>query len=107
MKRPMHKSTVIGRLIKLVEASQVYSLLRNKNISESSGFPCAFFFGIKIKTYTLPFKMDTFKPPLTTQHAKTYWSLTRIAEPLGVSPEKRSGHIYFMEDNLLHGISKL
>ena len=25
----------------------------------------------------------------------------------GVSSKKRSGHIYFMEDNLLHDISKL
>ena len=29
------------------------------------------------------------------------WSFTRI-EPRGASSEKRSRHIYFMEDNLLH-----
>ena len=36
------------------------------------------------------------------------WSLTRI-EPLGGqwSSKMKSAHIYFMEDNLLHAISKL
>ena len=34
------------------------------------------------------------------------WSLTRI-EPPGASSKMRSGHIYFMKDNLLHTISKL
>ena len=34
------------------------------------------------------------------------WSLTRI-EPWGASFEKRSGHINFMEDILLHAICKL
>ena len=34
------------------------------------------------------------------------WSCTRI-EPQGVSSEKRSRHNYFMEDNLLHAMSKL
>ena len=34
------------------------------------------------------------------------WSLTRI-EPQGASSERRSWHIYFMEDDLLHAISKL
>ena len=34
------------------------------------------------------------------------WSLTRI-EPQEVSFEKKTGHIYFKEDNLLHAISKL
>ena len=34
------------------------------------------------------------------------WSLTRI-ESQGTSSEKWSGHIFFMEDNLLHAISKL
>ena len=34
------------------------------------------------------------------------WSFTRI-EPSGVSSDKRSRHIYFMEDNLLHAMSKL
>ena len=34
------------------------------------------------------------------------WSLTRI-EQQGVFSEKRSGHIYFVEDNLLQAISKL
>ena len=34
------------------------------------------------------------------------WSLTRI-EPHGASSEKRSGHIYFMEDNIFHAISKI
>ena len=34
------------------------------------------------------------------------WSPTRI-EPQGTLTEKRSGHIYFMEDTLLHAISKL
>ena len=38
------------------------------------------------------------------------WSFTRI-EPQGIShrgsSEKRSRHIYFMEDNLLHAMSKL
>ena len=29
----MHESTVIGRLIKVAEASRSYSLLRNKDIS--------------------------------------------------------------------------
>ena len=39
--------------------------------------------------------------------ASSRWSLTRI-EPHGASFEKRSGHNYFMEDNLLlHAISKL
>ena len=33
-------------------------------------------------------------------------SLT-IIKPQGASFEKRSGHIYFMEDYLLHAISKL
>ena len=28
-------------------------------------------------------------------------------EPQGVSSEKKSRHIYFMEDNLLHALSKL
>ena len=30
-----------------------------------------------------------------------------IYENRGASSEKRSGHIYFMADNLLHAISKL
>ena len=34
------------------------------------------------------------------------WSLTRT-EPHGASSEKRSGHIYFVEDNILHAISKI
>ena len=34
------------------------------------------------------------------------WSLTGI-EPQGFSSEKKSGHIYFKEENLLHAISKL
>ena len=34
------------------------------------------------------------------------WSFTRI-EPQGVSSGKRSRHIYFMDDNLLHAMSKL
>ena len=34
------------------------------------------------------------------------WSFTRI-EPQGVSSEKMYEHIYFMEENLLHAISKL
>ena len=34
------------------------------------------------------------------------WSLA-IIEPQGASSEKRSGHIYFTEDNLLHAMSKL
>ena len=47
---------------------------------------------------------------------QTYWSLMGVGrlqesnhrlEPRGASSEKRSGHIYFMEDNLLHSISKL
>ena len=33
-------------------------------------------------------------------------SLTRI-EPQGFSSEKKSGHMYFKEENLLHAISKL
>ena len=38
---------------------------------------------------------------VTTPNAKTEWLLIRI-EPQGASTKKRSGHIYFMEDNLLH-----
>ena len=34
------------------------------------------------------------------------WSLA-IIEPQGASSEKRSGQIYFTEDNLLHAMSKL
>ena len=34
------------------------------------------------------------------------WSFT-IIEPRGVSSEKKSMDIYFMEDNLLHALSKL
>ena len=34
------------------------------------------------------------------------WSLIRI-EPQEVSFEKKTGHIYFKEENLLHAISKL
>ena len=34
------------------------------------------------------------------------WSFTRT-EPRGVSSEKKSRHIFFMEDNLLHALSKL
>ena len=34
------------------------------------------------------------------------WSLTRI-EPQGSSSEKMHRHTYFMENNLLHAISKL
>ena len=34
------------------------------------------------------------------------WSLTRI-EPLEVSFEKKTGYIFFKEENLLHAISKL
>ena len=34
------------------------------------------------------------------------WSFTRI-EPTGASSEKRSRTIYFIEDNLLHAMSKL
>ena len=34
------------------------------------------------------------------------WSLIRV-EPQGVSFEKRSRHNYFMDDNLVHAISKL
>ena len=45
-------------------------------------------------------------PKVTTQNAKTEWS-SCIQEPQGASSEKRSGHIYFMEYNLLHAISKL
>ena len=33
------------------------------------------------------------------------WSLTRI-DTQGVSFEKKTGHIYFEEENLLHAISK-
>ena len=59
-------------------------------------------------------KRRTVEPPVS-DHTKCKdlvvvtcgrWSLTRI-EPQGVSSEKRSGHVYFMEDNLLHAISKL
>ena len=41
----------------------------------------------------------------TTQNTKTEWSLTRI-EPQGAFSEKRSRYICFMEDNLLHAMSK-
>ena len=34
------------------------------------------------------------------------WLFTRI-KPQGASSEKKSGHIYFMEDNLLYVMSKL
>ena len=34
------------------------------------------------------------------------WSFTRV-EPQGASNKKRFGLIYFMEDNLLHAISKI
>ena len=49
---------------------------------------------------------------MNTQNSKTLvvayrkWSLIRV-EPQGVSFEKRSKHNYFVEDNLLHAISKL
>ena len=50
----------------------------------------------------------TLEPPVSNYPKCIYWrwSLTRI-EPQGASTEKRSGLIYFMEDNLLHAISKL
>ena len=52
--------------------------------------------------------------PLVSDHPKCedflvgygWWSPTRI-ESQGVSFEKKSGHIYFKEENLLHAISKL
>ena len=52
--------------------------------------------------------VHTVEPPLS-DHPK--WSLIKevvaykIIEPQGASTEKRSGHIYFMEDDLLHAIS--
>ena len=54
--------------------------------------------------------MPTVEPPIS-YHPKyndlvvVYgrWSFTRIGE----SSEKWSGHIYFLEDNLLHAISNL
>ena len=56
---------------------------------------------------------NTVEPPVS-HHPKCKdlvvaygrWSLTRI-EQQGVFSEKRSGHIYFVEDNLLQAISKL
>ena len=48
------------------------------------------------------------RPPKCHDWVVAYrrWSFTRI-KPQVVSSEKRSGHIYFMEDNLLHARSKL
>ena len=43
---------------------------------------------------------------MTAQSAKTECSFTRI-KPQEAFSEKRSRHIYFMEDNLLHAMSKL
>ena len=34
------------------------------------------------------------------------WSLTRI-EPQGFSSDRKSGRVYFNEENLLHAMSKL
>ena len=55
----------------------------------------------------------TVKPPISNQlkckdRVVLYgsWSFTRI-EPQGVSSEKRSRHVYFMEDNLLHAMLML
>ena len=55
----------------------------------------------------------TLEPPLSNYPkckdllaAYWRWLLKRI-EPQGASTGKRSGRIYFMEDNLLHAISKL
>ena len=50
--------------------------------------------------YSRPFRK---RPP---KMQRLEWSLTRI-EPQGASSERRSWHIYFMEDDLLHAISKL
>ena len=52
--------------------------------------------------------LHTLEPPVS-DHSKCKdlkWSLTRI-EPQGASSMKWSGHIYFMEDNLLYTMSKL
>ena len=46
------------------------------------------------------FLIQSNLPYATTQNAKPEGSLTRI-EPQGASSEKRSRHIYFMEDNVL------
>ena len=56
------------------------------------------------------YQVNTVEPPVS-DHPKykdwvvAYgsWSFTRI-EPQGISSEKRSRHIYFMEDNLLHAM---
>ena len=68
---------------------------------------------IETKTFHLPDVVYTVEPPVS-DHPKCKdlmvaygrWSLTRI-EPQGASSEKRSGDIYFNEDNLWHAISKL
>ena len=47
------------------------------------------------------------RPPKMQRYRR--WSLRRIQElnHRGSSSEKWSGHIFFIEDNLLHAISKL
>ena len=59
--------------------------------------------------------LHAVEPPVSDHPKCTQktWSLTgggRLQESNHMGPlpiEKRSGHIYFMEDNLLHAISKL
>ena len=59
-------------------------------------------------------KKETTDKPIESNHPKCKdsvvaygrWSLTRI-EPQEVSFEKKTGHIYFKEENLLYAISKI
>ena len=55
-----------------------------------------------LTSHKRPPKMQTLRIVVTNGR----WSPTRI-KPQGAFTKKRSGHIYFMEDNLLHAISKL
>ena len=60
-----------------------------------------------------PVFWNTVEPPIS-DHPKCKdlvaaygrWSLTRI-EPQGFSSDKKSVHVYFNEENLLHAFSKL
>ena len=52
-------------------------------------------------------KRSTVEPPIS-DHTKCKDLVVAYNNPTtGGSSEKRSGHIYFTEDNLLHAISKL
>ena len=76
-------------------------------------------FSFKIPVLWTSFQISLFQNPSTVKppisdHPKCKdwvvaygrWSFTRI-KPQGVSSEKRSRHIYFMQDNSLHAMFKL